>query len=131
MSDATSKMMKSPFMGMDPFIEACGLWGDFHSHLIERIGEKLADEAPEHYLVRTGERSYVVLVESEGTKSHPFLPDVSVTSRRVRKKTLTKGSTALAEPEEETEPVTMRPSSRKSVAKPSWKSTPRVTGSVW
>jgi hypothetical protein len=30
-------MMKSPFTGMDPFIEACGLWGDFHSHLIERF----------------------------------------------------------------------------------------------
>jgi len=42
--------------------------------LIEKIGEKLADVAPEHYLVRTGERSYVVLVESEGKKSHPFLP---------------------------------------------------------
>ena len=108
MSYATSKMMKSPFPGMDPFIEACGLWGDFHSHLIEKIGEKLADVAPQHYLIRTGERSYVVLVESEGTKSHPFLPDVSVTSRRVRKKTLTKGNAALAEPEEEAEPVTMR-----------------------
>ena len=56
--------MRSPFPGMDPYIEACGLWGDFHSHLIEKIGEKLADVAPEHYLVRTGERSYVVLVES-------------------------------------------------------------------
>ena len=28
--------MKSPFPGMDPYIEACGLWGDFHSHLIEK-----------------------------------------------------------------------------------------------
>jgi hypothetical protein len=80
----------------------------FRAHVIERIGEKLADAAPEHYLVRTGERSYVVLVESEGMKSHPFLPDVSVTSRRGRKKPLTKGSTALAEPEGEAEPVTMR-----------------------
>ncbi len=57
--------MKSPFPGMDPYIEACGLWGDFHSHLIEKIGEKRADLAPEHYLVRTGERSYVVLVDEE------------------------------------------------------------------
>jgi Protein of unknown function (DUF4058) len=107
-TDAPPKIMKSPFSGMDPYIEACGLWGDFHSHLIEKIGEKLADAAPEHYLVRTGERSYVVLVESEGMKSHPFLPDVSVTSRRGRKKTLKKGGTALAEPDREAEPVTMR-----------------------
>jgi hypothetical protein len=100
--------VKSPFPGMDPFIEACGLWGDFHSHLIEKIGEKLADVAPEHYLVRTGERSYVVLVESEGKKSYPFLPDVTITAPRARKKTSKKGSTALAEPVGEAEPVTMR-----------------------
>ena len=100
--------MKSPCPGMDPYIEACGLWGDFHSHLIEKIGEKLADVAPEHYLVRTGERSYVILVESEGKKSYPFLPDVSMTAPRGRKKTPKKGGTALAEPAGATEPVTMR-----------------------
>ncbi|MGZ3487480.1 MAG: DUF4058 family protein [Isosphaeraceae bacterium] len=100
--------MKSPFPGMDPYIEACGLWGDFHSHLIEKIGEKLADVAPEHYLVRTGERSYVVLVESEAKKTYPFLPDVSMTAPRGRKKPPKKGSTALAEPAGEAEPVTMR-----------------------
>jgi len=100
--------MKSPFPGMDPYIEACGLWGDFHSHLIEKIGEKLADLAPEHYLVRTGERSYVVLVESEGKKSDPFLPDVRISAPRGRKKTPKKGGTALAEPVDEAEPVTMR-----------------------
>ena len=100
--------MKSPFPGMDPFIEACGLWGDFHSHLIEKIGEKLADVAPDHYLVRTGERSYVVLVESEGKKSYPFLPDVSVSAPRRAKKAPKRGGTALAEPVSDAEPVTMR-----------------------
>ncbi len=100
--------MKSPFPGMDPYIEACGLWGDFHSHLIEKIGEKLADVAPDHYLVRTGERSYVVLVESEGKRSYPFLPDVRINAPRGRKKTPKKGGTALAEPVGEAEPVTMR-----------------------
>ena len=100
--------MKSPFPGMDPFIEACGLWGDFHSHLIERIGEKLADLAPEHYLVSTGERSYVVLVESGGETRHPFLLDVSITGPRGRKKGSRKGSTALAEPAGDADPVTMR-----------------------
>lgn len=29
--------MKSPFPGMDPYIEACNVWRDFHHHLIERI----------------------------------------------------------------------------------------------
>ena len=72
--------MKSPFPGMDPYIEASGLWPDFHDHLIEKIYETLADAAPERYFVRTGERSYVVLAEEEGKASHPFLPDVGVTS---------------------------------------------------
>jgi hypothetical protein len=107
-SDTTSKTVKSPFPGMDPYIEACGLWGDFHSHLIEKIGEKLADLAPENYLVRTGERSYVALVESEGKKFHSFLPDVSFTAARGRKKGPKRGGAALADPVSETEPVTMR-----------------------
>ena len=74
--------MKSPFPGMDPYIEACGLWRDFHSHLIEKIGEKLADLAPQHHLVRTGERSYAVPVESEAERSYSFVPDFRVSAPR-------------------------------------------------
>lgn len=61
--------MKSPFPGMDPFIEACGLWEDFHSHLIEAIADTLSAEVPEKYVVRTGERAYVVVAESEGNST--------------------------------------------------------------
>jgi len=89
--------MHSPFPGMDPFIEACGLWGDFHTRLIYKIGEALADAVPERYLVRSGERSYVVLIESEGKATYPFIPDVSVAGRSRRKKVGKKGSTAMAE----------------------------------
>ncbi len=100
--------MRSPFPGMDPYIEACGLWGDFHAHLIEKICERLAEAVSERYVVRTGERSYVVLVESEGKRTYPFFPDVSVTTPRGRRKNARKGGTALAEPADEPEPVTMR-----------------------
>jgi Protein of unknown function (DUF4058) len=72
--------MKSPFPGMDPYIEACGLWPDFHSHLIEKLFEFLADSVPERYLVRTGERSYVILIGQEGKEEHPFIPDVRITA---------------------------------------------------
>jgi hypothetical protein len=100
--------MKSPFPGMDPYIEQCGLWGDFHQRLITMIADALAEAAPQRYLVRAQERSYLVLVESEGKVSHPFLPDVSVTTPEGRKKTTRKkGATAVAEAEE-AEPVTMR-----------------------
>jgi hypothetical protein len=90
--------MKSPFPGMDPYIEACGLWGDFHGNLIAQIALHLAAVAPTRYLVRGGERSYLVLVESEGKVGHPFLPDVSVTTPRRSKKSAKKGGTAVAEP---------------------------------
>src|SRR5262245_8688655 len=100
--------MPSPFPGMDPYVEACGLWGDFHDGLIQDIKRSLAQAAPARYLVRTGERSYLVLVESEGKDSHPFLPDVTVTASPGRKKSVKKGGTAVAEPAGEVEPVTMR-----------------------
>jgi hypothetical protein len=63
---------------MEPYIEVCGLWGDFHNHLIEKIAEKIADQAPERYLIRTGERSYVGMVESSGKTRHAFVPEVSI-----------------------------------------------------
>jgi hypothetical protein len=100
--------MKSPFPGMDPYIETCGLWGDFHTHLIERIYDAIAEAAPERYVVRTGERSYLVLMDAEGKEEHPFTPDVKVTApegeKKPRKK---KGGAAVAEPAGEIEPLTL------------------------
>ena len=89
------RAMKSPFSGMDPFIEGCGLWEDFHGHLIEKIGEALADRVPAHYLVRTGERGYVVLADDEQHVSHSFKADISVVSTAQPHAT---AGTALAEP---------------------------------
>ncbi len=101
--------MKSPFPGMDPYIEACGLWGDFHYRLIALIADSLSQAAPDHYLVRTQERSYLVLVEPEGKEAHPFYPDVTVTTPETRKKPRrTRGDTALAEPAGGVEPFAVR-----------------------
>ena len=38
--------MPSPFPGMDSFIEACGLWGDFHDNLIAELERNLAARSP-------------------------------------------------------------------------------------
>ncbi len=100
--------MKSPFPGMDPYIEACGLWGDFHHDLISGIKHALAEAAPDRYLVRAGERSYVVLVEQQGKTSRPFLPDISVTTERRKKRSRKKAGTALADPILKSGPVLMR-----------------------
>jgi hypothetical protein len=93
---------------MDPYIEACALWEDFHHDLISEIKYALARDAPERYLVRTGERSYVVLVEQEGKTSRPFQPDVSVTTERRRRPPRKKAATAVAERVLKAEPVLMR-----------------------
>jgi hypothetical protein len=100
--------MRSPFPGMDPYIESCGLWGDFHHGLISEIHNALAQAAPERYVVRAGERSYVVLIGEEGKERHPFYPDVSVTTERRQKPARKKGGTAVAEPILDAEPVLMR-----------------------
>jgi hypothetical protein len=100
--------MKSPFPGMDPYIEACGLWEDFHPHLVEKIYEALADAVPDRYTVRTGERSYVVLADAEGKTSHPFLPDVGVTSSAREADADAGSGTALAEPATESTPLSLR-----------------------
>ena len=53
--------MASLFPGMDLYIEACGLWEDFDAKLISEIERALASVVPEGYVVRVGERAYVVM----------------------------------------------------------------------
>lgn len=72
--------MPSPFPGMDPFIEACGLWEDFHPKLIGEIERALAAMVPERYFVSLAVRSYIAIAGPEGKDFHPFLPDVGVES---------------------------------------------------
>src|SRR5437764_455214 len=73
--------MASPFPGMDPYIEACGLWEDFHAKLIGEIERTLAPILPSRYVVRAGERSYVVLAPT-GDPAHVMLPDVAKITRQ-------------------------------------------------
>jgi hypothetical protein len=70
--------VQSPFPGMDPYIEASGLWADFHDDLIAEIKRGLAPALPEHYFVQMGERSYVVLAGTDGKEERPVYPDVCV-----------------------------------------------------
>jgi hypothetical protein len=72
--------MPSPFPGIDPFIEACGLWEDFHPKLIAEIDRALSAVVPERYSVRLGERSYIAVTGREEKDFKPFLPDVGVTT---------------------------------------------------
>src|SRR5580765_7224269 len=96
--------MKSPFPGMDPFVETSRLWGDFHRELIGDLKREIADHLPERYLVRTNVRSYVELVEAEGKDVRHFEPDVSLLSPSPAVATQTMGPPAVvAEPSIEQE----------------------------
>jgi hypothetical protein len=100
--------MRSPFFGMDPFIESLGLREDFHSKLIGEMERSLSSLVPDRYVVRTGERAYVAIGDSSGDGGHEFLPDVALASARGPE---SPGPTAAATPgagEPETAPVLMQ-----------------------
>ena len=101
--------MTSPFPGMDPYLEASGLWADFHNKLIGEIERALSAVLPERYYLETGERSYIVLAGTDGKEERPFTPVVSLkagaTSRRA---SISAGAAAVAEPEDGNGAVTMR-----------------------
>ncbi len=101
--------MTSPFPGLDPYIEVCGLWEGFHNRLIHKIDEALAQILPQGYIIDTAVRSYIVMLESEGKTEHLAKPDVAVTEAADKKKPRKKkGGVAVAEPAEAAESVRMR-----------------------
>ena len=51
--------MPSPFPGMDPFLEAPGLWPDVHARLIGIASEFLGKQFRPKYYVRVEERVYI------------------------------------------------------------------------
>jgi hypothetical protein len=74
--------MKSPFPGMDPYIEATDEWPDFHDNLIGDINRVLAPQLPSGFYSRLAKRSYIALAEEEGKTEHIFQPDIEVLSSR-------------------------------------------------
>jgi hypothetical protein len=92
---------------MDPYVEARGLWEDFHGHLIERIYDRIAEAVPDRYLVRTGERAYVLLAETDEKREYLFKPDVGI-SGPPSQVPQPPGKVAVAEPPADPESVSLR-----------------------
>lgn len=99
--------MRSPFLGMDPYIETSKLWGDFHDKLIAEIARDLAARLPKGYFLDLNRRSYVVLVEPEGKETHPFVPDVKVISPQAGAAGATTATMTREPATEEVEVMTM------------------------
>lgn len=71
--------MRSPFPGMDPFLETGVLWEGFHATLIGEIDRTLAPLLPDRYVADIVTRSYDVLADEDGREPLPFAPDLQVT----------------------------------------------------
>jgi len=76
--------MKSPFPGMDPYLEAPEVFPDFHERLATMASEQLNAHLPRPYYARLEMRSEVGIVE-EGRSRRRIVPDVVImTPPRVR-----------------------------------------------
>ena len=68
--------MRSPFPGIDPYLESQGLWPDFYVGFLAELRVAIAGQLPESYVARIDERMNLVEVPKEGARL--IRPDVSV-----------------------------------------------------
>jgi hypothetical protein len=74
--------MRSPFPGMDPYLESPAHWSDFHGHLVPELAEAINQLLPENYVARLGEHVSVVAPVTTPPESQIFYPDVTTTRAR-------------------------------------------------
>lgn len=84
--------MRSPFPGMDPYLEAPEIWPDFHDRLAHAISRRLNELLPRPYYTRLELRSEVGIVEDDGPSvTRRIVPDVTIVRGRET------GGTAVAD----------------------------------
>ncbi|HUY32362.1 MAG TPA: DUF4058 family protein [Pirellulales bacterium] len=71
--------MRSPFPGMDPYLEDPAFWPDFHHEFIGALRHEIKAVLPKNYEARLDER--VALVEAVPADAKEILPDVAVLRR--------------------------------------------------
>ena len=91
--------MKSPFPGMDPYLEQH--WGDVHHNLITFAQGMLNDSLPGDLRARVEER---VLVEIPNQDERAYIPDVRI----IERERSGSGGTATAADASATPPATGR-----------------------
>ena len=85
--------MKSPFPGMDPWLEA--RWGDVHTRLSVEASNQVQRQLPEGLKARVEE---YVTVESDDASPYGYYPDVRVTERSDPPYAAGATATAVADP---------------------------------
>src|SRR6266436_1649873 len=68
--------MKSPFPGMDPYLEQ--FWLDLHARLILYACDQLEDQLPDNLIARVEER---IVFETEDDEPRAAYPDVKITEQ--------------------------------------------------
>src|SRR5436190_7397936 len=91
---ARSSVMKSPFPGMDPYLEDPAFWPEFHHKFINYWQEQIAELLPDHYEARLGENLY--LVEKVLQTKKLTSPDLAVYRSRRRQATASKKGAGTA-----------------------------------
>ncbi|WNZ22390.1 DUF4058 family protein [Leptolyngbya sp. NK1-12] len=87
--------MRSPFPGMNPYLENPELWSEVHSRLIVAIADDLTDHLSEKYRVAIEKRTYF----SGGDDSLLVgIPDVSVVGKSPEQSQLSATATLPVEP---------------------------------
>src|SRR5438067_6503195 len=86
--------MKSPFPGMDPYLEQ--FWQDVHASLIIYIRDQLEEQLPDNLIARVEER---ILLETPGAELRAAYPDAKIAERPGRGGgAAVKSRAAVAEP---------------------------------
>ena len=77
--------MRSPFPGMDPYLEHPSLWPDVHNSLISALRDDLAQRVAPRYFIRLEEHTYLVSSDRLGLLGPSKLvgkPDLSFIAER-------------------------------------------------
>ncbi|MCL4180732.1 MAG: DUF4058 family protein [Verrucomicrobia bacterium] len=90
--------MKSPFPGMDPYLERD--WEDVHHRLVQYASDTLQPDLPDDLVARVEQR---VFVECDGARLRSIAPDVRIAAaypapEGTRAPALCEGAAALIEP---------------------------------
>lgn len=65
--------MRSPFPGMDPYLEQAASWGGFHSRFINTLSDVLGEQLPPTYIVNI--EVHVYIEDQETEESLSIVPD--------------------------------------------------------
>lgn len=89
--------MKSPFPGMNPYLESPEFWHDFQQRFVIHLGDEVGAHLSANYFAKLEERIFIHELPEE-PRTYLGRPDVGVFLSRDAKKTSPAGSVSLVDP---------------------------------